>query len=351
MRKINFFPKVILLSFLVLPASNNYQLEGFTMGNAGGGAMSSTNYEMNANVGEINNGNMSGNSYSVNAGLVYTLQANTPGITLDNPNNYYNKLQFVIDTRNNPSDTKYAIAISSDNFVTTQYIKSDNTIGTSLSISDYQTYAVWGGSTGGYVIGLNPGTTYQVKVKAMQGKFTESGYGPIASAATVNPTLSFDIDISAGDNQTDPPYAISLGDLLPGSVVGVGVSKVWVTLDTNAVFGANVFVYSQNGGLLSSNNGSKILSISGNLDVATTGFGLQNSSVGQSSGSLLVVSPYNGTANNIGILDTSYRNILSTTAPLISGRASFYVKAKAASDTPSGNDYTDSLTMVAAANF
>lgn len=339
------------MSFLVFPASSNYQLKGFTVGNAGGGDLSSSNYEMNANIGEIDNGSAFSDNYGLNAGLIFTLQSNVPTISIDNPNNYYNKLHLTINPQNNPLDSKYAIAISSDNFITTQYVKSDNTIGSTLSITDYQTYSAWGGSDGTFVIGLNPGTTYKVKAKAMQGKLTETGYGPTAFAATINPSLSFDIDVSEADQQTNPPYAVSLGDLLPNAVVGVGSSQIWISLETNAVAGANVFVYSQNGGLLSTTSGYKITSISGNLDIATTGFGIQNSSIGQSLGYLSVLSPYNGYSNNIGILDTSYRNILSTTAPLTSGRASFYIKAKAASDTPSGSDYTDSLTLVAVAKF
>lgn len=342
--------KLFLFSFLVFPASSSYKLEGFSFGNAGGGNISSSSYEMSANAGEINGQNISGNSYDLGAGLAFVQQANVPTITIDNPNNYYNKLHFIIGVQNNPSDTKYAIAISSDNFVTTQYIKSDNTVGSTLTITDYQTYSQWGGASGGLVVGLNSGTIYKAKAKAMQGKFTETAFGPISSVATVDPQLTFDIDTSQNDVETNPPYAINFGDLMPGSI-GTGDSKVWVDLDTNASNGANVFVYSQNGGLYSPTTTYKINSISGNLDVATTGFGLQNSSVGQSSGGITVNSPYDGTVDIIGAVDTSIRSILSSTAPLTSGRASFSFKAKSATDTPASSDYTDTLTMVAAANF
>ena len=80
--------------------------------------------------------------------------------------------------------------------MTTYYVKSDHTVGTSLTITDYQTYDLWGGASGIDVVGLEASTTYSVKIKAMQGEISETRYGPVATAATVAPILTFEIDVA-----------------------------------------------------------------------------------------------------------------------------------------------------------
>jgi hypothetical protein len=99
-------------------------------------------------------------------------------VTLVNSSNWYNKLLLTIGPEANPSDAKFAVAISTDNFVTTQYVKSDFTVTSTLSFTDYQTYAAWGSGSGVMVRGLTRSTVYTVKAKAYRGHYTESGYGP-----------------------------------------------------------------------------------------------------------------------------------------------------------------------------
>ena len=95
------------------PASTNYQLEGFSLGNAGGGDIGSSNYSVNANVGEINGNQMVGNSYDLGAGLMFIQQSNVPmAASFSNVDNSSNKLHLIIDDQGNPSDTIYAVAIS-----------------------------------------------------------------------------------------------------------------------------------------------------------------------------------------------------------------------------------------------
>ncbi len=352
----NWFNKIIntgiCFIFLAFPASTNYKLGDYNFG-GGGNSGNSTNYSMMSQLGQaiVNNKSTSPN-YSINAGLIFEHQANVPSLSVfENPSNFYNKLRFVINTQNNSTDTTYALAISSNDFVTTYYVKSDMTIGTSLSLINYQTYTAWGGASGNYVIGLDPSTTYKMKVSAMKGKFSESGWGPVITAATVDPQITFDIDVATTDIESAPPYSIDLGDLIPSTVV-TSTSKIWVDIDTNANNGGSVFVYGKNNGLLSTNTAYTINSLSGNLDVATTGFGGQGSSVTQlSGGPLLIDAPYNGASNTVGVVDTSVRSIFSTVAPITSGRGSFVVKAKAANDSPAASDYTDMFTVVAATNF
>jgi hypothetical protein len=63
-------------------------------------------------------------------------------------------------------------------------------------------------------------------------------------------------------------------------------------------------------------------------------------------------SPYNGSAENVGILDTSKRQLAdSSLAPVTSGQVSFNLKAKAKNTTPAAPDYNDVLTLVGTGSF
>src|SRR6185437_15128686 len=128
------------------------------------------------------------------------LKANVPGApTLTTPNNNYDRILFVLNTSGNPSDTTYALEISttSDFSSNVNYIKQDGTVGSTLATTDYKTYTNWGGASGTYVTGLTSNTTYYIRAKAQQGDFTESEYGPAASKTTNDPALTFTLDKAA----------------------------------------------------------------------------------------------------------------------------------------------------------
>ena len=342
---LKFFRNFSVASFvflLVLPASTDYKLQNYGFGSGGASDSSSANYSLRSMVGDIGNGKLSSAAYNIGSGLIFNGQANVPlAPTFTNPSNYYNKLQIILNASGNPTDTKYAIAISNDDFVTTNYVQSDNTIGAVLGHEDYQLYATWGGSSGVYIIGLTAGTMYKVKVKAMQGKFSETGYGPIASAATVNSILSFSISINS----------ITFGNLDAGSVVD-SPQSILTNFATNGESGGSVYVYGANNGLWSSSKSYKIDSVSGDLAALSKGFGAQGTSVAQSSGGpLTIVSPYNVSSNNVGIIDSSMRKIFSSDSPIFGGNGTFVLKAKSSSLTPSSPDYTETLTVIASGNF
>ncbi len=188
-------------------------------------------------------------------------------------------------------------------------------------------------------------------MNAFQGNFTETEFGPSASAATVNPSISFDIDVAATDIDTNPPFITDFGSLLPATVITAN-NKIWVDLDTNAYNGANVFISSANAGLHSNSKSTTIASATANLAVAATGYGAQGSSATQSSGGpLSISSPYNVSSQNVGILDATLRTIFSSSAAITAGRGSLSLLAKAASTTAASNDYQDTLTLVAAASY
>jgi hypothetical protein len=342
----------ILSLFATAPSGTTYTLQSYGVGSGGVANASSTTYSMNGITGELSGTQLDGTSYSAQPGLIPTQQANVPPApTFTNPSNYYNKLHLVINAGGNPSDTNFAIAISSDNFATTQYVQSDNTVGTALGSEDYQTYALWGGGSGFDIIGLQPNTTYKVKLTAMQGAFSQSAYGPTASAATVNPSLTFDIDISASDTDTNPPYAISFSNLLPGSVTD-SPQKIWLDFDTNAGSGGNTYIYGQNAGLRSTKAGYTLSSITGDLSALSQGFGGQSASATQTSGGpFTATSPYNGASQNVGIIDTSIRKLYGASAPVTAGRSSILLKAKVSNTTPSASDYAETLTILASTGY
>jgi hypothetical protein len=338
--------------FATVPASTNYQLNNYNYGSGGTSSSNSTNYSLNATTGEASNSESTSTNYKARSGNNNVQQANVPvAPTFTNPASYYNKLLFIINASNNPSDTKFSIAISDDNFVTTRYIQNDNTVGAVRGLEDYQTYAAWGSGSGQLVTGLDPGTTYKIKVNAFQGNFTETEYGPSSSAATVAPSITFDLDVSASDTETAPPYSISVGNLLPATVTTT-TQKIWVDIDTNANSGAMVYAKSANAGLSSSSAGYTITSATADLSGASIGYGIQDSTVAQGSGGPLnMTSPYNGAGQNVGLVDTALRQIFSTTAPVTAGRGSFVLKAKSAAQTPAGADYQDVLTIIVAGSY
>ena len=342
---------LFLVAVLAFPASTNYRLKSYDFGN-GGAVADSPNYRMEGQSGEVGAQQASSSSFGINSGLLFVQQANVPvAPVFQNTENWYDRLQFILNTSNNPTDATYAIAISKDNWVTTEYVKTDNTIGTSLTIANFQTYTAWGGGTGNYIIGLQANTTYQIKVKARQGTFTESGWGPVATASTSSVTLSFDIDTAPTDQSTNPPYVVDFGALTPGSLA-TAQDKIWVSIDTNANSGAYIYIYDQYGGLRSQVEAYTISAQSVDLTGAAEGFGLQGDTATQTSGGpLALVAPYNGAGNNVGIVDTSFREVFSTTGPVIGGRGSLLLKAKPSNLTPSASDYSDTLTFITSATF
>lgn len=340
----------LMFFLLALPASTLYELHDYGMGGGGTSVSESTTYGLKAITGEVSGDNNSGTTYDLGPGLEFAQQSNTPAApTFTNTASYYNKLKFVLDTGSNPTDTTFAIAISTDDFATTNFIQADNTIG---ATAVYQTYSTWGGASGSFVIGLDSNTTYKIKTKAVQTKYSETGYSATASAATSVPSLSYDIDVSATDQETGAPYSVSFGTLSIGSVT-TATEKIWVDLDTNAESGAFIYVYNSTTGLTSANASYTIASATANLASAGEGFGLQISTNTQSSGGPLVaVSPYNGSSENVGIIDTTARNIYtSTSSPITAGRGSVLLKAKASTTTPAAADYTSTINMIASATF
>lgn len=341
------------LFLFVFPASNNYALRDFTWGSGGTDASTSTSYALEGNLGELSSAGVQSGSYQVWPGLLFTQMSNVPSEPiLSVTGEDYHRLHIIIDSANNPTDTEFAIAISDDDFVTTRFVQSDNTVGSTLGDEDWQAYADWGGGTGEYIVGLDANTEYQVKVKARQGSFSESPWGPIAAETTDSLTLTFDIDVASTDSESSAPYILDFGTLVANSISTTD-DRVWIDVSTNASSGALVYVYSTNEGLYSVTAGHTISAVSGNLSSLDEGFGLQSASVAESSGGPLTeLSPYDGTSEVVGtVLTTPSALYSSSQTPIVNGRGSFIAKAKVAGVTPAADDYAETLTVIAAGVF
>lgn len=334
------------------PASTNYQIIDYGFGSGGSVNSNSTNYALQATLGEIEMASMSSTNYMVWPGLTYTLQPNVPpSPTFTNPSNYYNKLHIIVNQGNNSTDVTYAIAISTDNFVSDiKYLKADTTLGTTPV---WQSYTSWNSGTGVDVIGLTAGTTYYARVAASRGTFTQGRFGPAATAATVNPTFTFGLQTSS---QTVPPFSVALGNMTPGGAVVTSPDTVTTTVSTNAGNGALIYVYGANAGLKSAKANNYVLTtVPGKTDLGalTEGYGVQGSSVGQTSGGPMKLdSPYDGTSNTVGVVDASKRQFADSSAsPVSGGTATFLLKARAKTSTPAAGDYTDIITVLATGSF
>ncbi len=333
------------------PGTSNYQLRDYGIG-TGGGTGSTDNYRFEGITGETSGPRMGTDTYSAGTGLQEVQQAGVPPApAFTNDGNWVNKLHFTVNTGDNPSDARFAIAISSDNFVTTNYIQNDFTIGATLGLEDYQTYANWGGASGEEVIGLSADTAYSIKVKATQGDLTESAFSATATAATTELSLGFDMDVSNTDEETSPPYSISFGDLFANTVTD-SPSKIWFDIDTSSSNGGRIYIVGTNTGLKSESSNYTITSSTGDLSVLNEGFGAQSTSNTQTGGGpLLVESPYDGAGDNVGLVDSQYRTIYSSAGAVEAGRSSFVLKAKSSGVTPAAEDYAEIYTAVAAATF
>ena len=145
---------------------------------------------------------------------------------------------------------------------------------------------------------------------------------------------------------------LNFGSVSLGSV-NTASNRIWMDIDTNAESGGYVYIYSANNGLLSAHTSHTISSVTGNLAALSEGFGIQNNSATQTSGGpLTALSPYNGAADNVGIVNSTIRELYSTgTNPIVGGRASVTLKMKPSASTPASSDYSDTLTLIAAGTF
>lgn len=331
-----------------LPTTSNYSLQSYGFGSGGTANSSTSNYSLEGISGEISSQADSTSNYVIKPGYIETQQADVPKVTLTNPSSYYDKLHFVIDQQNNPSDAKYALQVcvgadwTPSCGGTTLYVKSDDTLGASLTLADYQTYTGWGGAGGTNIIGLSANTTYYIRAKATQGLFTESAYGPSANAATVGQSITFCLYTNA--NCAAGGHSESL-NLLAGSVATSG--NIGIDFSTNADAGGSVYIYSTGSLTSTAQPGTPINSATADLGSSPKGYGARV----VTASSITANSPFNGSGNNVGLLSTTIQTILNAGSPVTSNGNQIQLQAKSDSLTKAAGDYADIITIVAAAAF
>lgn len=346
---VGLFSATLLSLFAATPASTNFTLKSFDFGN-GGATSSSSSYNLNGTTGAQTGASGTNGVTIVSSGRNVTQNASVPpSAAVTNPNGSYNKLRIVINTVGNPTDTRYAIAISSNGFTTTNYVQSDTSVSALLGIEDYQTYVQWGSATGFDVIGLQPDTSYSVKVSAYQGAFTATAFGPASIVVATQPTtVTFSVATTA--NST-PPFNVNFAELAANTVFTAN-SNALLSLSTNAAFGGAVYIKGSNTGLLSASRGFTITSATADLGAVASGYGAQVSTLSQTTGGpLSAAAPFDGTANSVGQISTSLQRILGLANPVTGGTAQIKFMAKTTSSTPAATDYSDTETIVAAMKF
>ncbi len=279
-------------------------------------------------------------------------------VALCGGNGCYDKARFEIDTNDNPSDTLYAVQISTDNFSSDiKYIDSSSYEPedySSHNINDYRTKSQWETDTFN-ILGLTEGTQYYLRIIALHGDFTQTQEGPEQTATTAGTSSSFDIDIAGTggtSTETDPPFSITFtGDnsLLAGAGTVTADSLIWMDAETNGSGGFAIVQKGENGGLYSTTHSVQIDSVTGNLDSLDEGFGLQSYYVDYNSssiGDITTMTNYSGSIANVGIVDTDWNKIYDADGPIVEGRMALYVLARASTDKEGATDYDETITFV-----
>ena len=233
-------------------------------------------------------------------------------------------------------------------------LKYEYSIGTTVAATDIKSWTDNGTATSVRTNGLSLQTnkTYFINVRATDNATNLSSVAS-SNGQYVTPTLTFDLDIggSSDPGSTNPPYSIDFGVLSVDSVV-TSPSRAWLSLSSNSSNGSQIYIKGLNASLNSALASYNIISTTSDLSAVETGYGAQISTITHSSGSALTaVSPYNGAGNNVGIIDTSLRQLLYNSGSIVGGRASINLKAKIKNTTPASNDYNDTITIVSASAY
>lgn len=285
-------------------------------------------------------------------------------VAICGPSGCYNRARFEIDANDNPTDTLYAVMISTDNFVSDiRYIDGSSFWPEDISthnLSDFLSKADW--ETEDFNIkGLQTATQYYIKIFALHGDFTQSEAGPVATATTAGGSVFFDIDIEDENGisaETSPPHNISFTgayELIGGSAPTTAEDRIWLDASTNSDGGFAIVVRGLNGGLSSPTTSQTIVSATANLDTSSDGFGLQSEYTNQDSypylSTISTTSNYSGTGNNVGIVGTTATKVYESSGPVFNGRMALKVIAKPGTNKSAATDYQESIYFVFVPKF
>jgi hypothetical protein len=180
-------------------------------------------------------------------------------------------------------------------------------------------------------------------------------------SATVNQSLTFDIDTAITNTDTNAPYTVALGTLTTANASNsdnTGINSIWLDLGTNSSGGVNVTVVSSNGALKSTSTpADSIPSATGTMAPGVANYGVCVNTATAASGTLTKASPFNGGTctsghtDTVGALTTAPQNIITSTTPIGTGRVEIRVAAENTTLTPAHNDYSDTQTYIATSTF
>ena len=168
-----------------------------------------------------------------------------------------------------------------------------------------------------------------------------SGGDQITITASVSATMSFSLDSNT----------VALGTLSTSSITsGTAVTQ---EVSTNARNGWISWVRSANAALNSTIASDTILSpgTSNGAPESLTAQAGYVLDVNAGAGTPTINAEYNGGADEGGHLATTFQETATKITPGAADQAALVVKAKAGATTKAANDYTDTLTVVAAGSF
>lgn len=185
----------------------------------------------------------------------------------------------------------------------------------------------------------------------------------VTVTASVNQALTFDLDTSVADGETNTPYSVALGSITTTDTRVSGttdsINMIIAEADSNAPGGLVVTVRNANGssGLVSTSvPADNINSADGTMADGTENYGLCVITSGLTGFSK--ATPYNsGTCatnsetNDVQGLTSTGEDILSASGAVTSAHAEIAVQAAIASTTGSHSDYTDTLTFIATGTY
>ena len=183
----------------------------------------------------------------------------------------------------------------------------------------------------------------------------------VSVTATVNGSITFDLNAGLTSASNASPYTIPLGILSAASVThsdNSGIKSIWASASSNSAGGMNVSVRNTNGanGLVSASvSGDKIPATGATMSAGTAMYGIcvnTTGLVGWTKGTTYnTTCAANSATNVVPALSSTATDILTSTAPLASGAAEIIVNATISTVTPAHSDYADTLYFIATSSF
>lgn len=295
----------------------------------------------------------------------------------------YNRAKLEINAQGAPTDTRYAIQISTASDFSSNVFYVDATtrfLKANLTINDFIPKCEWEGTTSSgicgspnttwqrhNILGLQHTTTYYVRLSAQKGtptdaNFTQTDWSPSVSASTTDPEITVNVDIAA-DTVTGSavPYIVDFGQIAT-DVVNTATDMIVFKVSSNATSGVDTVIKGLNGGLKHTTLADIMTSVDADLTVASSGFGLRNDSTGNAQnytstlGNITISTTpsdfsISGGAHRVGGVGTSFVKLFtSNDLPLDGGVAPFLLKAKPAGSISPGN-YSETFTFVVFGTF